>query len=144
MKQLIILIMASCLFLGCQRPSVNVEKPSNPVNTFVMTDSLKKVRLEFLKMEKADQDSVYKQFSGSALFLKNNKVLKSTDKFDPIFGRVQSDFGWNREKYPDFTTAVSEFLKEQGYEQPRMLDSETNRTWFYNIFYSISMSLKNE
>ena len=109
-----------------------------------MTDSLKKVRLEFLKMEKADQDSVYKQFSGSALFLKNNKVLKSTDKFDPIFGRVQSDFGWNREKYPDFTTAVSEFLKEQGYEQPRMLDSETNRTWFYNIFYSISMSLKNE
>ena len=91
-----------------------------------------------LKIEnKGDRTLIYKLFAGSAEYLKNSVVLKHTGQFDPMLGRVQTSYGWDREKYPDFTQAVSDFLVEVGYEEPRGLSEESDKKWFQGIFESL-------
>lgn len=138
----ILILLALLSFIGCERPQ-KVDVPSEETK-FVLTASLKEVAKEFKSMSKEDQDCLYKQWAGAASFIKSSKSLESTKDFDPLLGRVQADYGWNREKYPKLTDAISVYLKEQGFQEPRELKSSSDREWFYNIFFSLSMAVKNE
>lgn len=103
-----------------------------------LSPALLGVREEYLKIEnQSDRILIYKLFAGSAEYLKHSVSLKHTGQFDPMLGRVQTSYGWNREKYPDFTQAVSDFLVEAGYEEPRELLEESDRKWFQGIFESL-------
>lgn len=138
----VLLLLTLLAFIGCERPS-KVETPVEDTKV-VLTNSLKDVVKEFKAMSKEDQDCLYKQWAGAASFIKSSKSLDSTKDFDPILGKVQADYGWDREKYPKLTDAISVYLKEQGFQEPRELKSSSDREWFYNIFFSLSMAVKNE
>ena len=104
---------------------------------------LENVRTEFLKIEsEEDRVLIYKLLSGGAEYLKNAKSLKNTRQFDPILARVQSSYGWNRESYPEFTDAISDYLKKAGYEEPRSLESKEDRAWFFGIFEDLAQAIK--
>ena len=68
--------------------------------------------------------------------------LKTTAQFDPMLGRVQSSYGWERDKHKEFTDAVSDYLIEVGYEEPRKLSTEEDRKWFRDIFRSLADAIK--
>ena len=91
-----------------------------------------------------DKLTIYKLFAGSAEYLQNCKSLQATQQFDPILGRVQSSYGWNREKYPEFTDAVSEYLVSVGYDEPKPLTTDEQRKNFSNIFQSLAEATKYE
>ena len=108
-----------------------------------LSDALKKVRTEYLKIsDKADRTLIYKLFAGSAEYLSHAVSLKTTAQFDPMLGRVQSSYGWERDKHKEFTDAVSDYLIEAGYEEPRQLSTEEDRKWFRNIFRSLADAIK--
>ena len=108
-----------------------------------LSDALKKVRTEYLKIsDKADRTLIYKLFAGSAEYLSHAVSLKTTAQFDPMLGRVQSSYGWERDKHKEFTDAVSDYLIEAGYEEPRQLSTEEDRKWFRNIFRSLTDAIK--
>ena len=101
------------------------------------------VRQEYSKIDdESDRVLIYKLFSGASEYLKHSKHLDNTSQFDPILGRVQSSYGWAREKYPEFTTAVSEYLVEAGYDEPRKLETQEDRDWFQSIFESLAGAIK--
>ena len=105
---------------------------------------LLKVREEFLKIQSEDDRIlIYKLFSGSAEYLQNSSFVGNTGQFDPILGRVQSSYGWDREKYPTFTDAVSEYLIHVGYDEPRDLDGPESRRWFHSIFENLVTAIGN-
>ena len=126
---------------GHQVVDNNVVEPESPeeIKKRAVAKALSKVHEEFNKIEsKEDRSLIYKLLSGSAEYLKHAVSLENTGQFDPILGRVQSSYGWNRESYPDFTQAVSDYLIEVGYDEPRKLDSEESRGWFQGIFESLA------
>ena len=93
---------------------------------------------------KEDRLVIYKLFCGSEQYLNNCKSLQATQQFDPILGRVQNSYGWNREKYPAFTDAVSEYLVSVGYNTPKPLVTDQQRKDFANIFQALSEATKYE
>ena len=146
LKLIFLFAHTSCVLFfvtGCSRPLPDVQDKIVS-SEFILTASLKSVNEEFNKLPNEAQDNIAKQFTGSYLFLKNGEVVKSTDDFGPILARVQSDFGWDVEGYPDFTTAVSNYLIEQGYDEQRMLDNKSDREWFTNIFENLSKAVRYE
>lgn len=147
MNRLLVALLAhtSCVlfFAGCTRPDRPEEPNQVSTEDFIMTETLKSVNEEFKKLDDKDKDLIVKQFTGAYFFLENNSVMKSSSDFDPILSRVQSDFGWDREKYPEFTTAVSKYLVEQGYDDPRQLTG-SDRVWFANIFKNLSKAVRYE
>lgn len=111
----------------------------------ILSDQLKKVKEEFSKIEsKDDKVLIYKLFSGAGDYLENAEKLSSTPQFDPILGKVQSSYGWNREKYKSFTDVVSEYLKSVDYQTPKKLESKSDRENFAKIFKSLAEVTKNE
>ena len=119
-------------------------KDEDETNEVVAVDvKLNNVKEEFSKIENdSDKRLIYKLFSGAAEYLKNSKSLANTSQFDPILGRVQSSYGWAREKYPEFTDAVSEYLIAAGFDQPRKLETQEDRDWFHSIFESLTGAIK--
>ena len=118
-----------------------------PVSSQVVGDDSKinKVSDVFSTIQSTeDKLTIYKLFAGSAEYLKNCKSLQATQQFDPILGRVQSSYGWNRDKYPEFTDAVSEYLVSVGYDTPKPLNTDQERKNFSNIFQSLAEATKYE
>lgn len=108
-----------------------------------VASELKEVQEEFNKIEsKEDKLLIYKLIAGSAEYLKASESLKNTGQFDPILGKVQSSYGWNRDKYPKFTDAVSEYLVSEKYNEPKQLLTKEDRVNFANIFEKLSEVLK--
>lgn len=136
-----LLLFSIILFSGCARPeSNNIDNESQ--DKVVLTDSLKKIRSEFQKLDKEDQDTFYKLIAGSTLYIKNAANLNKSSDFQPVLAQVQSSYLWEVEKYPRFTDAISEYLIEEGYDQPRELKNSRDRQWLYNIFNSIYTAIK--
>lgn len=135
-----ILALLLLLPIGC----IEV-KQDEEVASFVLTDSLKSVQKEFAKIEsREDKDLIYKQFAGAASYIKNAEKLETTAGFEALLGKVQTSYGWDREKYPDFTEAVSNYLVEQGFDKPRTLTSQKDKDWLQEIFHSLAEAIKNE
>ena len=144
MKTSIILNMILACFLGScllydWDESVMVSAQSNNLS------NTEGVSQAFAKIEStSDKLVIYKLFAGSAEYLKNCKSLQATQQFDPILGRVQSSYGWNRDKYPEFTDAVSAYLVSVDYNNPKPLTTEQQRQDFANIFQSLAEATKYE
>ena len=108
-----------------------------------LSAALKKVRAEYLTIsDKADRILIYKLFAGSAAYLSHAVSLQTTAQFDPMLGRVQSSYGWERDKHKEFTDSVSDYLIEAGYDEPRKLSTEEDRRWFRDIFRSLTDAIK--
>ena len=108
-----------------------------------LSAALKKVRAEYIKIsDKADRTLIYKLFAGSAEYLSHAVSLQTTAQFDPMLGRVQSSYGWERDKHKEFTDAVSDYLIEAGYDEPRKLSTEEDREWFRDIFRALTDAIK--
>jgi hypothetical protein len=137
-----ILALLLLLPVGC----IEVKNESeSEVSSFVLTDSLKEVQKEFKKItSKEDKEYIYKQFAGSAAYIKNAEKLETTAGFEVLIGKVQSSYGWDRDKYPKFTDAVSAYVTEQGFDKPRTLTSQADKDWLYEIFNSLAEAIKNE
>lgn len=104
---------------------------------------LEKVSQEFAKIEsKEDKLLIYKLFSGAGEYLEASKFTGSTSQFDPLIGKVQSSYGWNREKYPAFTTAVSDYLVSVKYDEPKNINGVEDRAIFAKIFKDLAGALK--
>jgi hypothetical protein len=109
-----------------------------------LSAALQKVRSEYLKIsDEADRILIYKLFAGSSEYLSHAVSLQTTSQFDPMLGRVQSSYGWKRDKYKKFTDAVSDYLTEAGYDEPRKLSKEEDRKWFRDIFKSLTNAIKD-
>jgi len=138
-------ILLLCLVIfGCERPEPKsvYEEASIPSENFVLTNDLADIRTEFNKMSEDDQDNIYKQIAGAVEFLDHAKNLNSTSEWGPLLNRVQSDFGWQQDKYPAFDSAVDKYLISQGVDVPRSLKEEDNRVWFRNIFVDLKNAIK--
>ena len=110
-----------------------------------LTPELQNVQEVFQSIEnKQDKLLIYKLFSGAGEYLSNCKNMDNTSRFDPILGRVQSSYGWDREKYPEFTDAVSEYLISVGYDEPKQLNSSRDRREFAKIFQDLAEATKYE
>jgi hypothetical protein len=125
-------------------PALSSQVSADTTNeTVELSDALKKVRLEYLKIsDEADRLLVYKLFAGSAEYLSHAVSLQTTSQFDPMLGRVQSSYGWERDKHTEFTSAVSDYLIEAGYDEPRKLSTDEDRKWFRDIFRSLTAAIK--
>ena len=108
-----------------------------------MSSELRKVVEEFKKIEsKEDRLLIYKLFAGSAEYLSIAENLSNTGQFDPVLGKVQSSYGWNREKYPKFTDAVSAYLVSENYDEPKQLQSKEDKQKFAKIFNKLAEALQ--
>lgn len=109
------------------------------------TEELEKVQEVFNSIEnKDDKMTIHKLFSGGADYLSVCESLESTSRFDPILGRVQTSYGWDREKYPKLTDAVSEYLISVGYDEPKELKTSRDRKDFAKIFQNLAEVTKYE
>lgn len=132
------LLILLLLIAGCAQTKTNV---------VIIGDSeeLQKVQEVFQSIEsKEDKLLIYKLFAGAGEYLKNCKNMDNTSRFDPILGRVQSSYGWDRERYPEFTDAVSEYLISVGYDEPKQLNNSRDRKEFAKIFQDLAEATKYE
>lgn len=129
---------------------VNVEATDESLEAMVIGDSslspqLQKVQLAFNAIQSAeDRLTIHKLFSGAADYLSVCKDLDNTTQFDPILGRVQNSYGWDREKYSTLTDAVSEYLVYVKYDEPKTLKTPEERQQFAKIFKDLSEATKYE
>ncbi|MAR66600.1 MAG: hypothetical protein CL833_05040 [Crocinitomicaceae bacterium] len=115
------------------------------VSTDESNSFLSKITEEFKKIEnKDDKATIYKLFAGAASYLEVCESLDGTYQFDPILARVQNSYGWNREKYPDFTDAVSNYLVDVNYDDPKPLTTKQERLDFAKIFKNLAEATKHE
>lgn len=138
------LILSLCLFLtGC---TINIQrKDVEAILPVGNTPELVRVEQTFNSISsQEDKLTIHKLFSGAAEYLSNCEELDSTGQFDPILGKVQSSYGWNREKYPALTDAVSDYLVSVGYQEPKKLTSKSERDQFASIFRDLAEATKYE
>ena len=143
-KYLVVLLL---LFSGCsyQQPIEVSEKQLIIMNVSEMTDELLAVQVAFNEIEsQEDKLLIHKLFSGAGEYLVNCKTMQMTAAFDPILGKVQSSYGWDREKYPDLTDAVSDYLISVDYQEPKELKSSGDRKDFAKIFQDLAEATKYE
>jgi len=138
MKIKTILFILLLLIAGCAQTKTNVVIIGE-------SEELQNVQEVFRSIEsKEDKLLIYKLFAGAGEYLNNCKNMDNTSKFDPILGRVQSSYGWDREKYPEFTDAVSEYLISVGYDEPKQLNNSKDRKDFAKIFQDLAEATKHE
>ncbi len=143
-ENLPVTILAVVLFFNAASYITNgINSVKNIKSDTVKSDELKKVAEEFNKIEsKDDKLLIYKLFAGSAEYLKTAETLKNTGQFDAVLGKVQSSYGWNREKYPKFTDAVSSYLVSEKYDEPKQLSTREDKEKFADIFNKMSEAIK--
>lgn len=107
------------------------------------TKEIQKVKEEFNKIQsQSDKLVIYKLIAGAGEYLEVAENLQTTAQFDPIFGKVQTSYGWSREKYPDFTSAVSNYLVSVKYDEPKKLSTKEDKQNFAAIFKNLAEALK--
>jgi hypothetical protein len=124
---------------------VNPEVQTVTANVVVSESPIDVVKLEYNKIESdADRQLIYKLFGGAAEYLRAAETLSGTQSFGPILGRVQTTYGWEREKYPAFTDAVSDYLVSVDFNTPKELDTARAREDFAKIFDELAEATKYE
>lgn len=109
------------------------------------SDSLKKLTKAFRSIEnREDKLLIHKIWTGSYLYLKNCEKMTSTSQFEPVLQRVQESYGQEVGKYPDFTDALSEYLVDVGYDDPKPLTTRSERLEFAEIFKGLMEATKYE
>jgi len=131
------IIIAGWVWLMKSDPAVSIQNDAS--------DELKLVEENFNNIDSTeDKELIHKLFSGAGSYLSKCQVMVHTSQFDPILGKVQSSYGWKREKYPDFTDAVSDYLVSVRYDIPRELKTSQERKDFAKIFKDLAEATKYE
>jgi hypothetical protein len=145
MKSFCSLFFFLAFISGCDNikfgPVERTEQVKESVYTVVYSDTLTKVVTEAKTLTKEDREFAFKQFSGMNQYILNSEV-PSSDKLDSLIGRVQDDYKWGREKYPNFTTAVSDYLKEKNYQKAVKFDTQSARESTASIFFDLADAVK--
>lgn len=143
MSKYVLLTMVLFIVSGCS-PSV----PLDPVvgsQKEAMSEELVLVKSVFGEIENSeDKLLIHKMFSGAGEYLANCETMQMTAAFDPILGKVQTSYGWDREKYPELTDAVSDYLVSVNYQEPKELKSSKDRKDFSKIFQDLAEATKYE
>lgn len=133
-------------FSGCDNIQIgkakvedNKQEVKNPYVEF--TPSLNVVVEQARPLVQSEKDYAFKQFSGLSEYIKNSNIPDST-KIDKLLDRMQGDYGWTREKHPEFTDAVSNYLKEKGYSKAVKFDSSESRINTSLIFVNLAEAIK--
>ena len=138
------LMLSLCLFLtGC---TINIQrKDVEAILPVGNTPELVRVEQTFNSISsQEDKLTIHKLFSGAAEYLSNCQELDSTGQFDPILGKVQTSYGWQRDKYTAFTDAVSDYLVSVDYQEPKKLTTLEQRQTFAKIFQDLAEATKYE
>ncbi len=131
------IIIAGWVWLMKSDPAVSIQNDAS--------DELKLVEENFNNIDSTeDKELIHKLFSGAGSYLSKCQVMVHTSQFDPILGKVQSSYGWKREKYPNFTDAVSDYLVSVRYDIPRELKTSQERKDFAKIFKDLAEATKYE
>lgn len=135
------LIACISLFAGCRTSS-----QFSPVGSdSQISEELEIVQEEFQEIEsREDKLKIYKLFAGAGDYLSVCEDLSDTSQFDGLLAKVQKSYGWEREKYPEFTDAVSDYLISVDYDEPQLLDSSRKRRAFAKIFLDLAEVTKYE
>lgn len=142
---LFIVLFAGCIEIKVSTPEKNEEPAPVVVGDSKLSPELQKVKIAFDSIQDVnDKLTIHKLFAGSADYLAVCKELETTEQFDPILGKVQSSYGWDREKYPALTDAVSEYLISVKYQEPKSLKTDQDRKAFAKIFQDLSEATKYE
>lgn len=143
-QSILVLVVGSLLFVSSVN-SINTQPVKQVMSSTPQSVGLELVKEEFKKIESSDDKIlIYKLFAGSSDYLTNVKTLTQTSQFDPVLGRVQTSYGWSREKYPKFTDAVEVYLKEVKYDEPKKLSSPEDIAAFQKIFADLAEATKYE
>jgi len=138
------LTISLCLLLtGC---TINIQrKDVEAILPVGNTPELVRVEQTFNSISsQEDKLTIHKLFSGAAEYLSNCQELDSTGQFDPILGKVQTSYGWQRDKYSSFTDAVSDYLVSVDYQEPKKLTTPEQRQAFAKIFQDLAEATKYE
>jgi len=138
------LMLSLCLLLtGC---TINIQrKDVEAILPVGNTPELVRVEQTFNSINsQEDKLTIHKLFSGAAEYLSNCQELDSTGQFDPILGKVQTSYGWQRDKYTAFTDAVSDYLVSVDYQEPKKLTTSEQRQAFAKIFQDLAEATKYE
>lgn len=144
MKTLYALMFSFAFLSGCENIKfgpVEEIKQVEVKSTVVYSDTLTKVVTEAKTMTKEDREFAFKQFSGLNQYILNSEI-PSSDKLDGLMSKVQTDYRWGREKYPNFTTAVSDYLKEKNYQKAVKFDTQSVRESTASIFFDLADAIK--
>lgn len=142
---LFIVLFAGCIEIKVSTPEKNEEPAPVVVGDSKLSPELQKVKIAFDSIQDVnDKLTIHKLFAGSADYLAVCEELETTAQFDPILGKVQSSYGWDREKYPALTDAVSEYLISVKYQEPKSLKTDQDRKAFAKIFQDLSEATKYE
>lgn len=142
---LFIVLFAGCIEIKVSTPEKNEEPAPAVVGDSKLSPELQKVKIAFDSIQDVnDKLTIHKLFAGSADYLAVCEELETTAQFDPILGKVQSSYGWDREKYPALTDAVSEYLISVKYQEPKSLKTDQDRKAFAKIFQDLSEATKYE
>lgn len=137
----VLLAFSGCDNIQIGNAKVEESKPEvkNPYVEF--TPSLNAVVEQARPLVQSEKDFAFKQFSGMSEYIKSSNIPDST-KIDKLLDRMQGDYGWTREKHPEFTDAVSIYLKEKGYSKAVKFDSSESRINTSLIFVNLAEAIK--
>lgn len=119
-------------------PKFQVSQENDPVKT-----SLVNVKKEYGKIEsEQDKLTIYKMFAGAADYLSVARTLGSNAEFSTLFANTLVSYGWEKEKYPAFTDAISAYLKSVNYHIPKKITSKEDIENLSQVFKAIEEALK--
>lgn len=136
-----ILILMLFFFIGCNLNSSETSVVQVDPQVKIIAESMKTVKKE-------DCLIMYKQFSGLSEYLKNSgKNIDTTPKVWALISGFQTQYGWQRETYKEYTDSVEKYLAEKKYQIPRKIlsddDPSANEMVNYPISAEVVIEVKN-
>lgn len=145
MKTLYILIFSFAFLSGCENirfgKDKEVKKVEEVKSTVIYSEALTKVSVEAKNMSESDRNFSFKLFSGLNQYIINSEI-QSSSELDNLIAKMQQDYKWGREKYPNFTSAVSDYLKEKNYQKAIKFDTKEARESTASIFFDLADAVK--
>jgi|688.fasta_scaffold232717_4 hypothetical protein len=124
-------------------PNISVPKFQVSQEDDAVKASLLTVKKEYEKIQNPeDKLIIYKMFAGAGDYLSVAKTLGSNVEFNSLFANTLVTYGWEKEKYPTFTDAISSYLKSVNYHIPKKITSKQDIENLGQVFKSIEEVLK--
>jgi len=117
------------LLMGCNvKPSEHNNKQPAVVKAVKKVDKDVQSIVDAMNdVSKSDTELMYMQFGGLALYLQNTDKITTVKELNQIFARFQTDYGYKREKYKDYSDAVQGFFEGRGYKKFETITSGKTR-----------------
>lgn len=114
-----IIVLSLCLLSGCKiKEDLPVITPGPSASSAPAVDrDVQAIADSMSEVTKKDAELMYIQFSGLVAYLGRTEKITTMKQFNGLFERFQTDYGYTREKYPEYSDAVEKFLIKRGYEK---------------------------